>query len=419
MKKLVLVFLLFLLLLGMWAFSFYNYLRVENSAFGINLDQPLVNRNVPNAPRTPTSTPTVTLTPTATLTPTRTATPTETLTPTQTSTPTVTPTPTITPTPTQTPTATLTPTRTATPTETLTPTQTSTPTVTPTPTQTSTITRTPTATTTKTSTITPSPTSTLTQTATSTKTQTPTATPTIVQSADLAIASSDFPDPVRPGSLLTYTLTITNNGPFNAINVVLTNTLSDNVAFYTSNPGQPICNNLVSASNLVVCNLAQISAQTRIEINIVGIVTPGATGDLINQASIASNTQDPIFSNNTIQGYTTVDNIKPTTTWVSPVGDGEMYFVRNEMLRLMVNATDDIGIERVRFYRWDKNNLWYVEIGNVYSAPYQWDLDTRALYYQYNEIDVETYDLAGNSSDHKYIFLYRWNTIYLPFISKR
>lgn len=34
-----------------------------------------------------------------------------------------------------------------------------------------------------------------------------------VASADLSVTKEDTPDPVTPGSNLTYTITVTNNGP--------------------------------------------------------------------------------------------------------------------------------------------------------------------------------------------------------------
>ena len=43
--------------------------------------------------------------------------------------------------------------------------------------------------------------------------------------ADLSIAKSAYPDPVNPGETLTYTLVVTNSGPYTATNVVVTDTL--------------------------------------------------------------------------------------------------------------------------------------------------------------------------------------------------
>jgi uncharacterized repeat protein (TIGR01451 family) len=64
---------------------------------------------------------------------------------------------------------------------------------------------------------------------------------TIGLGADLEITKSDFPDPVAPGGLLTYTLNVVNNGPNIAPIVSLVDTLPDEVTFVSSQPGGPIC----------------------------------------------------------------------------------------------------------------------------------------------------------------------------------
>ena len=46
-----------------------------------------------------------------------------------------------------------------------------------------------------------------------------------VGEADLEITKSDSPDPVTTGSDLTYTITVTNNGPDAATSVTVTDTL--------------------------------------------------------------------------------------------------------------------------------------------------------------------------------------------------
>ena len=102
-----------------------------------------------------------------------------------------------------------------------------------------------------------------------------------------------------------------------------------------------------------------------------------------------------------------VDTEKPVVNWIAPVGDGEVYPVGDEVIQLEVNATDNVAVARVRFYRWDAVNEQWVEIGNDYSAPYQMNLDCSTLNEGWNEIDAEAYDTAGNSSDRKHIWLDR------------
>lgn len=70
---------------------------------------------------------------------------------------------------------------------------------------------------------------------------------TIRTVADLAVAKYDTPDPVAAGTTLTYTIVVTNYGPSDAQNVVITDTLTADVTFVaatgcTLNGSQVVCN---------------------------------------------------------------------------------------------------------------------------------------------------------------------------------
>jgi uncharacterized repeat protein (TIGR01451 family) len=417
-------------------------------------DLPLADTDTPTPTDTPPLTVTATETSTETLTPTltQTAIPTDSPTPTgtDTSTPLLTQTatntavPTLTDTPTDTPTGTDTPTNTAAPTGTATPTQTSTasPTTLPspvptntatktatnTPTSTSTPSRTPTPTRTITSTPqagsptpTPTKTSTLQSTATPTQTatHTPTATPNPNARADLALSITDHPDPIRPGVPLTYTLTITNNGPSAASDLVVTDTLSNSVVFTASNPGSPICSTPAPPANQIICFLVGLAPQAAFQITVNATIKSGAVGQIADSAVVSSATLDPNPNNNHATAIIIVDTVKPQVDWVSPVADGQGYFATNQVIPLIATPSDDVGVAGVEFYRWDKVNLHYVDLGYIYNAPYEWNLNVSTLYSGWNEIDISAYDTAGNVSDHKYIFVYRPSRIYAPLVTRK
>jgi hypothetical protein len=100
------------------------------------------------------------------------------------------------------------------------------------------------------------------------------------------------------------------------------------------------------------------------------------------------------------------DIAAPSLSWIAPVGDGQVHNVSNQILQLEVSAADNMGISRVVFSRWDYVNLRSVVIGTVYSSPYRINLDTSTLLPDWNEIDADVYDLAGNVA-RKYIWLNR------------
>ena len=60
----------------------------------------------------------------------------------------------------------------------------------------------------------------------------------VVPQVDLTIDKSDNPDPVVAGEDLTYTLTVTNNGPSDATGVSVTDTLPPQVTYRSATASQ-------------------------------------------------------------------------------------------------------------------------------------------------------------------------------------
>ena len=76
--------------------------------------------------------------------------------------------------------------------------------------------------------------------------------------ADLALTKSDSPDPVSAGAPLTYTIQVTNNGPEDAGNVVVTDDLPNQVTFVSAGSTQGSCG--VSANKRkVTCSLGTVA----------------------------------------------------------------------------------------------------------------------------------------------------------------
>lgn len=123
-------------------------------------------------------------------------------------------------------------------------------------------------------------------------------------SADLSLTNTDAPDPVTVGSTLTYTLTISNNGPAVAQSVVVTDDLSANVSFQScSATGSGMCGG--SANNRTVTFDSLASGATETVTLVVTANGPGGT--LVrNSASIASSTFDMNSLNNSATSETTV-----------------------------------------------------------------------------------------------------------------
>ena len=123
----------------------------------------------------------------------------------------------------------------------------------------------------------------------------------LLEETDLSITKTDLPDPVVAGTNLTYTLTVTNNGPSDATGVVATDTLPAGVTLVSATPSQGSC-------TLTTCNLGNLasgaSATVTIVVNVASSTACGST--LTNSVSVTGNETDPNAANNTATANTAV-----------------------------------------------------------------------------------------------------------------
>ncbi|MBI4635012.1 MAG: DUF11 domain-containing protein [Candidatus Rokubacteria bacterium] len=139
--------------------------------------------------------------------------------------------------------------------------------------------------------------------------------------ADLALAATVSPDPGAPGSPVTYTLTVTNNGPGPANGVSLTHILPfSNVTVGSVTATQGSCGGTTTVS----CSLLTLASGASATVTIV--VTPTVVGAFTATASVAATETDPDSANNTAVAVSTVTAGKlvalPSrlTFFLTPVG---------------------------------------------------------------------------------------------------
>ncbi len=127
---------------------------------------------------------------------------------------------------------------------------------------------------------------------------------TVLPQADLSITKADSPDPVHVGDELTYTLTVTNNGPQDATGVTVVDTLPAGVTYVSASD---IC---TEAAGVVTCTVGALPVDGVVEFTIV--VTADAEGTVTNTANVDGNEFDPVGANNTATTETTIIPALPT-----------------------------------------------------------------------------------------------------------
>jgi uncharacterized repeat protein (TIGR01451 family) len=123
--------------------------------------------------------------------------------------------------------------------------------------------------------------------------------------ADLSVAMSDSPDPVRVRDQLTYTVTVWNDGPAAGTGVTLVDTLPD-AAFVSATPTQGACvhQRLSSSGGVLTCELGALAAGSSATVTIV--VSPSREGTITNTASVRANEPDADGADNSATETTTV-----------------------------------------------------------------------------------------------------------------
>ena len=127
-----------------------------------------------------------------------------------------------------------------------------------------------------------------------------------IAGADLNLTMSDSPDPVTVGGAFRYTLTATNNGPVDATNVTVVDTLPATVEWQSATPGQGSCvHSGEPLGGTITCTLGTVRKNADATVSI-DVVAPSTTGVINNSATVSADEPDPDVSDNTATQDTTV-----------------------------------------------------------------------------------------------------------------
>ncbi|MDH3598539.1 MAG: DUF11 domain-containing protein [Candidatus Tectomicrobia bacterium] len=175
--------------------------------------------------------------------------------------------------------------------------------------------------------------------------------------ADLAVSKRDDPDPVAAGNSLTYTITVTNNGPDEAENVVVTDTLPSEVSNATTSG----CSE--DPGGVPTCSLGNIASGDSVEYTITVDVDADTSGTILNAARISSGTTDPHNANDSATEETMVEGICPDDVLIS----NYQILPRNDQFVEVANVgTDPIRLDACSLVTF--NGITELSIGDATQA---------------------------------------------------
>jgi uncharacterized repeat protein (TIGR01451 family) len=156
--------------------------------------------------------------------------------------------------------------------------------------------------------------------------------PAGVPEIDLAITKADSPDPVSVGTLLTYTLTVTNKKGDTANNVVVTDSLPSAVTFVSVSSTKGSC----SGTNPISCNIGTVAFNELVSIMIV--VRPSNPGTITNTAVVTGREHEHDPSDNTASATTLVQGafVPPSVCYALTVTPRTLTVGRTTIVRVRV-----------------------------------------------------------------------------------
>jgi uncharacterized repeat protein (TIGR01451 family) len=154
--------------------------------------------------------------------------------------------------------------------------------------------------------------------------------PVWIQSADLAVQKVHSPATFVAGGLVSYTITVTNNGPSPVVNATFTDTVPAEISGVSwtcsINSGTGSCGAASGTGNAINTTI-NLDSGTIATYTVTGTLSAGASGSLTNTATITRppDVSDPDTSNNTSTDIAPIDanGVTQTPTAATPtVGPG-------------------------------------------------------------------------------------------------
>jgi uncharacterized repeat protein (TIGR01451 family) len=128
------------------------------------------------------------------------------------------------------------------------------------------------------------------------------ATTTVNTQADMKIAKSAQVPTTNPSASIVYTVVVANDGPSDALNVVMVDTLplDPKKVIYVTDSSNGACSYSNVAPHSVTCNYGTMAPGSSRSVDIV-VDAKGSVGTITNVATVSTTTTDPNLANNTVQ----------------------------------------------------------------------------------------------------------------------
>jgi len=127
-----------------------------------------------------------------------------------------------------------------------------------------------------------------------------------VYEADIEVVkTNDAPAAVRQGDFFSYTIFVTNNGPTDATNVVVDDTLPDSVGYVSDTCG----GTYLPAIHSWTWSIGALAAGAHASCDITVQVEAGANGPIVNSVTANGDQPDPTPGNNSSSSTVTAESL--------------------------------------------------------------------------------------------------------------
>ncbi|HEX6457912.1 MAG TPA: DUF11 domain-containing protein [Thermoleophilaceae bacterium] len=204
--------------------------------------------------------------------------------------------------------------------------------------------------------------------------------------ADLSVTKTAAAQ-VQLGGNVTYTITVTSNGPSDALGVTLTDTVPAGTKFVSATSSQGSC----TGTTAVSCSIGTLAVGA--SANVTVVVRPTKTGTVSNTATVAGSRQDQNAANNSATATTkVVDTIRPRVSVA-----GVRLCVRRAMV-VRVHIRDRSPLRYARVFVDGKR------IKSTKRKAFLVKISAKSLHGKQHRLKVVARDTSGNTRTVRRVF---------------